>query len=65
MYFTMDREGRLKRRAYRRLLDVVRDDEIADDILACIGDRPTLPEIRALAAEVTRIARADAEGKEA
>ncbi len=65
MYFTMDRLGRLKRRAYRRLLDVVGDDEIADDMLACLGDRPALPEIRALAAEVRRIARADAEGKEA
>jgi len=65
MYFTTDRLGRLKRRAYRRLLDVVGDDEIADDMLACLGDRPTLPEIRALAAEVARIARADAAGKEA
>lgn len=65
MYFTTDRLGRLRRRAYRRLLDVVGDDEIADDMLACVGDRPTLAEIRALAAEVRRIARADAAGKEA
>ena len=65
MYFTMDRQGRLKRRAYRRLLDVVKDDEIADDMLACYRDRPTLPEVRALAAEVRRIARADAAGEEA